>query len=168
MPPLPPLYETLINEFTLLAWICPFTLEIEMKHILSINKLSIFLLPAPPGEVNHSLVARELLTLQSVRLTWVQPKDNNGHITSYNLTYCAMHNSFCMQQTQKQTFSNIEMAIFSWLIPLRTYQVYIRAVNDVGQGPEPVEPYFFESATQGICLLFLNYTMYASFPFPSC
>ena len=159
--PLPPLYETLINVLMLLAWTCPFTLVIEMKHILSINKLSIFLLPAPPGEVNHSLVTRELLTLQSVRLTWVQPKDNNGHITSYNLTYCAMHNRFCMQQTRNQTFSTNEMAIFSWLIPLRTYQVYIRAVNDVGQGPEPAEPYFFESVTQGTFAC-------ASYPFPSC
>ena len=67
-----------------------------------------------------------------------------------------------MQQTQNQTFSNIEVVIFSWLIPLRTYQVYIRAVNDVGQGPEPAEPYFFQSATQGICL---NYAMYFSFHF---
>ena len=40
--------------------------------------------------------------------------------------------------------------------------MYIRAVNDVGQGPEPSEPYFFESVTQGICL---NYTVYASFHF---
>ena len=162
VPPLPPLYETLISVPMLLAWICPITLEIEMKHILSINKLCIFLLPAPPGEVNHSLVTRELLTLQSVRLIWLQPEDNNGHITSYNLTYCAMDNRFCMQQTSEQTFSTKEMVILLQLIPLRTYQVYIRAVNDVGQGPEPAEPYFFESATQGICL---NYTMYASFHF---
>ena len=66
-----------------------------------------------------------------------------------------------MQQATKQTFSTTEVVIFSWLIPLSTYQVYIRAVNDVGQGPEPAEPYLFESATQGICLLVLV-------SFPSC
>ena len=114
--------------------------------------ISTFTLPAPPGEVNHNLVKRELLTLESVRLTWVQPDDNNGHITSYNLTYCAVHNRFCMQHTTNQTFSTIEIAICLQLIPLRTYQVYIRAVNDVGQGLEPAEPYLFESVTQGISL----------------
>ena len=117
-------------------------------HAITIN--STFTLPAPPGEVNHHLVTRELLTLESVRLTWVQPEDDNGCITSYNLTYCAVHNRFCMQHTTNQTFSTIEIAICLQLIPLRTYQVYIRAVNDVGQGPEPAEPYLFESATQGI------------------
>ena len=60
-----------------------------------------------------------------------------------------------MQHTRNQTFSTTEIAIFSQLIPLRTYQVYIRAVNDVGQGPEPAEPYLFESVTQGIHFLVL-------------
>ena len=115
--------------------------------------ISTFTLPAPPGEVNHNLVKRELLTLESVRLTWVQPDDNNGHITSYNLTYCAVHNSYCIQHTINQTFSTTEIATFSPLIPLRTYQVYIRAVNDVGQGPEPLEPYLLQSVTKGIYFL---------------
>ena len=129
-----------------------------IPHLASYQALTIistFTLPAPPGEVNHHLVTRELLTLQSVQLTWVQPDDNNGHITSYNLTYCAVHNSFCMQHTTNQTFSSTEMAIFSHLTPLKTYRVYIRAINDVGQGPEPAEPYLFESVTQGIHFLVL-------------
>ena len=66
-------------------------------HALTTNYT--FTLPAPPGEANHKLVTRELFTRQSVWLTWVQPEDNNGHITLYNLTYCAVQNSFCMQHT---------------------------------------------------------------------
>ena len=104
---------------------------------------------APPGEVNHTTVTRELLTLQSIRLTWAQPEDNNARINSYNITYCVSINSSCVQQTSMQT-SPTETVILTQLIPVRTYQVYIRAENDVGQGPEPMEPYFFESANEGI------------------
>ena len=114
-------------------------------------------LPAPPGEVNHTLVTRELLTLQSVRLTWLQPEDNHGHIISYNITYCLLVNNSCGQQTPIQTLSFTETAILSQLIPARTYQVYIRAENDVGQGPEPTQQFSFESANQGksICSVFI-------------
>lgn len=104
--------------------------------------------PVPPGEVNHTMVTRELLTLQSVRLTWMQPEDNNGHISSYNITYCILVNSTCGRQTSFQTLSFTEMVILSQLIPARTYQVYIQAENDVGQGPEPTQPFFFKSANQ--------------------
>ena len=58
-------------------------------------------------------------------------------------------NSSCVQQTSMQT-SFTETVDLSQLIPVRTYQVYIRAENDAGQGPEPMEPYFFESANEGI------------------
>ena len=94
---------------------------------------------APPDEVNHTMVTRELLTLQSVRLTWVQPEDNNAHINSYNITYCASVNYSCVQLTQTQTVLSTQIIL--QLIPVTTYQVYIRAENDVGQGPEPKEPY---------------------------
>ena len=137
-------------------------LQLQLPINLSIQKVLLFLLfhspsppplPAPPGEVNHTLVTRELLTLQSVRLTWLQPEDNHGHINSYNITYCILVNNSCGQQTQIQTLAFTETAILSHLIPARTYQVYIRAENDVGQGPEPTQYFLLESANQGkFCL----------------
>ena len=95
------------------------------------------------------MVTRELLTLQSVRLTWVQPEENNAHINSYNITYCASVNYSCVQLTQTQTVLSTQIIL--QLIPVMTYQVYIRAENDVGQGPEPKEPYFLKSVTRGMC-----------------
>ena len=102
--------------------------------------------------MNHTTVTRELLTLQSVRLTWTQPEENNARINSYNITYCVSINSSCAQQTLMQT-SLTEMVILTQLIPAMTYTVYIRAENDVGQGPEPTEPYIFESTSEGKCIL---------------
>ena len=105
---------------------------------------------APPGEVNHTTVTRELLTLESVRLTWARPEDNNGPINSYNITYCVSINSSCVQQTSMIT-SSTETAILTQLIPAMTYTVYIQAENNAGQGPEPTEPYIFESTNEGKC-----------------
>ena len=107
-------------------------------------------LPAPPDEVNHTIVTTELLTLQSVSLTWVQPEDNNARINSYNITFCPAVNGTC-EQSPLQMSASTEMVTLSQLIPVTTYQVYIRAENDVGQGPEPAEPYAFGSANQGMC-----------------
>ena len=94
-----------------------------------------------------------------MRLTWLQPEDNHGHINSYNITYCILVNNSCGQQTQIQTLAFTETAILSHLIPARTYQVYIRAENDVGQGPEPTQYFLLESANQGkFYLHFFNST----------
>ena len=116
--------------------------------MLAVRLLNFFS-AAPPGEVNHTTVTRELVTLESVRLTWAQPEDNNAPINSYNVTYCVSINSSCVQQTSMETPST-ETIILSQLIPAMTYTVYIRAENNAGQGPEPTEPYFFKSANEGI------------------
>ena len=100
--------------------------------------------------MNHTTVIRELLTLQSVRLTWAQPEDNNARINSYNITYCVSINSSCVQQTSMQT-SSTETVVLTQLIPAMAYTVYIRAENDAGQCPEPTEPYIFGSTSEGEC-----------------
>ena len=106
-------------------------------------------LPASPDEVNHAIVTRELLTLQSVQLTWVKPEDNNARINSYNVTYCPSVKGTCEQSPIQMSVST-ETVTLSQLTPVTTYQVYIRAENDVGQGPEPAEPYVFDSANHGV------------------
>ena len=47
--------------------------------------------------------------------------------------------------------SSTETVILSQLIPAMTYTVYIRAENNAGQGPEPIEPYILESTNEGKC-----------------
>ena len=96
--------------------------------------------------MNHLIVTIELLTLQSVQLTWVEPEDNNAHI---NITFCPSVNGTC-EQTLIQMSVSTETITLSQLTPVTTYQVYIRAENDVGQGPEPAEPYLFDSANRGV------------------
>ena len=49
--------------------------------------------------------------------------------------------------------SSTETVVLTQLIPAMTYTVYIRAENDAGQGPEPTEPYIFESTSEGKCIL---------------
>ena len=99
--------------------------------------------------MNHLIVIRELLTLQSVQLTWVEPEDNNARINSYNITFCPSVNGTC-EQTLIQMSVSTETVTLSQLAPVTTYQVYIHAENDVGQGPEPAEPYLFDSANRGV------------------
>ena len=118
-------------------------------------------LPAPPDEVNHAIVTRELLTLQSVQLTWVEPEDNNARINSYNVTYCPSVKGTCEQLPIQMSVST-ETVTLSQLTPVTTYQVYIRAENDVGQGPEPAEPYLFDSANQGMCCLSVQFSVLVS------
>ena len=110
-------------------------------------------IPDRPGEVNHTTVVRILVSLTSVRLTWNHPEENNTQITSYNITYCpSANNDLCVDQppTIIHMPTMQPTAVLTDLVPLRRYRVYIQAENEVGLGPQPVQPYFFDSADEGV------------------
>ena len=110
-----------------------------------------------PGEVNHTTVVRTLVSLTSVRLTWVHPEGNNVQITSYYITYCPSAGiGLCADQppTIISVPAMQPTAVLVDLIPVRRYRVYIQAENGAGLGPQPVQPYFFDTADEGmLCLI---------------
>ena len=127
---------------------------IKYKYfLLRVVYLSSAPIPGHPGEVNHTTVVRILVSLTSVRLTWVHPEENNAQITSYNITYCpSANNGLCVDQppTIIRVPTMQPTAVLIDLVPLRRYRVYIQAENEVGLGPQPVQPYFFDSADEGV------------------
>lgn len=110
-----------------------------------------------PGEVNHTTIVRTLVSLTSVLLTWFPPEENNPQITGYNITYCPSANNGLCEDQPSTTISVPAMqptAVLVGLIPVRRYRVYIRAENDAGLGPQPAQPYFFDSTDEGMsCLI---------------
>ena len=106
-----------------------------------------------PGEVNHTTVVRTLVSLTSVRLTWIHPEENNVQITSYNIAYWpSANNGLCADQppTIISVHAMQPTAVLVDLIPVRRYRVYIQAENDAGLGPQPAQPYIFDTTDEGM------------------
>ena len=105
--------------------------------------LIFFFFTAPPGAINHTNgdVTAELVSLDSVKVTWRIPPNNNADITSYTLTFCAMVNAtdcgssvnVTVMLSQLTRIGDNQLSyIYDELLTEKMYEVVIRAENSIG------------------------------------
>ena len=103
-----------------------------------------------PSAIDHvNGVTAQLVSLDSVDITWSMPSDNNALITNYTLTFCAI---FSLDDTDclSGTSANVTLGVdgnagliriggnqlrytFPELLTGKLYEVVIRAENSVGR-----------------------------------
>ena len=106
--------------------------------------------PSPIDHVND--VIADLVTLDSVNITWTIPADNNANIKNYTLTFCAI---FSPTDTDCSRGTSVNVTIpvddcdlitvdgnqlrytYPELLTEKQYEVMIRAENSVGQQMSP-------------------------------
>ena len=113
-------------------------------HVASIS-LSI----AAPGEINHTNdVSTELVSLDSVNVTWSIPSANNDPIVTYTLMFCAQLNTSCVSGNNITLVVGRDLELitldgnrlrytFDELLTEKEYEVVIRAANSIGQQMSP-------------------------------
>ena len=93
-------------------------------------------------------VSSELANLNAVNITWRTPPDNNAPITDYILDFCDLspNNSTCVDNnTISRSVSDLTRVsathlsyLFEPPLPLKQYEVVIRAENSVGPQTAPI------------------------------
>ena len=129
-------------------------------HACINDVFTLHLCTAPPNAIDHENgVSAQLVSLDSVNITWYVPVDNNAPITSYTLTFCSMvlpHDTDC------DTLVGITISVDSLtrigktqlrytypeLLTEKLYEVVIRAENSVGRQMAPVlsNGFYFNSS----------------------
>ena len=107
--------------------------------------LSSFFFTAPPGAINHTNgdVIAQLVSLDSVNVTWHSPPSNNADITGYTLTFCALVpynytdcgslvNVTVMLSQLTRIGDNQLSYIYRELLIVKMYEVVVRAQNPIG------------------------------------
>ena len=100
---------------------------------------------APPDAINHTNgdVTAQLVSLDSVNVTWCSPPNNNADITSYTLTFCAMVSSddtdcgssvnVTVMLSHRTRIGNNQLSyIYNELLTEKMYEVVVRAENSIG------------------------------------
>ena len=123
------------------------------KHVRLLTRLYgiafISLSTVVPDEINHTNnVSTELVSLDSVDVTWSIPSANNDPIVNYTLMFCALFNGSCgsirtitlevgRDSELMELDGNRLRYTFTELSTEKEYEVVVRAANTIGQQTSP-------------------------------
>ena len=115
-----------------------------------------------PDAIDHEMdVTAELLSFNSVNITWRIPVSNNVDITSYRIVICARippSNTDCSMPPSLDTNLTLDQftsagegrlsLVYNELLTEKVYEVVIRAINGIGEQESPMlgDGFTFNSA----------------------
>lgn len=99
--------------------------------------------------INHTQVQYTLLNLLKTRLKWPVPEDNNAEITGYSITFCETFSGDECPPSVMDSVLSVSNTRIIRATPASRMRVEIAAINEIGKGYIPDQPFFFNTYTAG-------------------